>query len=44
MGRELVLQTPDVSVAAQPKVIDGLELSHNGLFLSHIGGEFRAPG
>lgn len=40
---ELVIQTPEESVWAQLKVIDGLLPSHNGLYLSHTGGEYRAP-
>ncbi|KAM5539650.1 hypothetical protein V8D89_006759 [Ganoderma adspersum] len=36
-------QTPEDAVAAQLKVIDGLEPAHNGLCLSHMGGEYRAP-
>ncbi|PIL30283.1 hypothetical protein GSI_07463 [Ganoderma sinense ZZ0214-1] len=40
-GLEVTPQTPEESVAAQLKVIDGLEPSHNGLFLQHTGGEYR---
>ncbi|PIL30305.1 hypothetical protein GSI_07488 [Ganoderma sinense ZZ0214-1] len=40
-GIEVTPQTPEASVAAQLKVIDGLEASHNGLFLQHTGGEYR---
>ena len=36
-------QTPEDAVAAQLRVIDGLEVAHNGLYLSHMGGEYRAP-
>ncbi|KAI1795287.1 NAD(P)-binding protein [Ganoderma leucocontextum] len=42
-GIQVAVQTPEASVAAQLKVIDGLEPSHNGAFLSHINGEYRAP-
>ena len=41
-GKDIVGQTPEASVAAQLKVIDGLEPSQNGLFLSYMGGEFGA--
>ena len=33
------MQTPEESVTAQLKVIDGLKPSDNGLFLAHTGGE-----
>ena len=36
-------QSPEDAVAAQLRVIDGLEAAHNGLWLSHLGGEYRAP-
>ncbi|PIL26449.1 hypothetical protein GSI_12207 [Ganoderma sinense ZZ0214-1] len=36
-------QRPEDSVAAQLRVIDGLEVAHNGLYLSHLGGEYHAP-
>lgn len=36
-------QRPEESVAAQLRVIDGLEAAHNGLYLSHLGGEYRSP-
>ncbi|KAM5539649.1 hypothetical protein V8D89_006758 [Ganoderma adspersum] len=36
-------QRPEESVVAQLRVIDGLEATHNGLYLSHLGGEYRAP-
>ncbi len=35
--------SPDASVSAQLKVIDGLKPSDNGLFLSHEGGEWAVP-
>ncbi|PIL30240.1 hypothetical protein GSI_07418 [Ganoderma sinense ZZ0214-1] len=41
-GLEVMPQTPEESVAGQLKVIDGLELSHNGLFLQHTGGEYHS--
>ena len=41
-GKEITGQTPEASVEAQLTVIDGLGPSHNGLFLSHVGGEFGA--
>ncbi|PIL26448.1 hypothetical protein GSI_12206 [Ganoderma sinense ZZ0214-1] len=41
-GIELTAQTPEESIAAQLKMIDGLEASQNGLFLSHTGGEYGA--
>ncbi|KAM5539607.1 hypothetical protein V8D89_006716 [Ganoderma adspersum] len=40
-GVQLAIQTPEESVTAQLKVIDGLLPSHNGLYLSHMGGEYR---
>ncbi|PIL33320.1 hypothetical protein GSI_04771 [Ganoderma sinense ZZ0214-1] len=41
-GIEITAQTPETSIAAQLKVIDGLEASQNGLFLAHTGGEYSA--
>ena len=35
-------QSPEDAVAAQLKVIDGLNAAHNGLCLSHMGGEYHA--
>ena len=40
-GIQVTPQTPEASVGAQLKVIDGLDASHNGLFLAHTGGEYR---
>ncbi|KAM5539651.1 hypothetical protein V8D89_006760 [Ganoderma adspersum] len=40
-GIQVIAQTPETSVGAQLKIIDGLEASHNGLFLAHTGGEYR---
>ena len=42
-GTQVTPQTPEVSVGAQLVVIDGLGPSHNGLFLSHMSGEYRPP-
>nr|VWO95393.1 Dipeptidyl peptidase IV [Ganoderma boninense] len=39
-GIEVTPQTPQASVGAQLKIIDGLQASHNGLFLQHTGGEY----
>ncbi|PIL30285.1 hypothetical protein GSI_07465 [Ganoderma sinense ZZ0214-1] len=39
-GLEVMRQTPEESVTAQLKVIDGLQASQNGLFLKHTGGEY----
>ncbi|PIL26447.1 hypothetical protein GSI_12205 [Ganoderma sinense ZZ0214-1] len=41
---QFAVQTPKESVLDQLRVIDGLESSHNGLYLSHKGGEYQAPG
>ena len=38
-GADMALQSPEASVGAQLKVIDGLQASHNGLFLLHTGEE-----
>ncbi|PIL30293.1 hypothetical protein GSI_07474 [Ganoderma sinense ZZ0214-1] len=40
-GIEVTPLTPEASVAAQLQVIDGLQPSHNGLFLQHTGAEYR---
>ena len=41
---QVAAQTPERSIAAQLRVIDGLQPSHNGAFLSHNdGGEYRPP-
>ncbi|PIL26450.1 hypothetical protein GSI_12208 [Ganoderma sinense ZZ0214-1] len=42
-GIQIAVQTPQASVAAQLRTIDGLEASRNGLFLSHRSGEYRPP-
>ncbi|RDX43158.1 NAD(P)-binding protein [Lentinus brumalis] len=39
-GVRLEPETPEQSVAAQLKLIDGLKPSDNGLFLEHTGGEY----
>ena len=38
-GATRCTQTPEESVYAQLKVVDGLKPSDNGLFLAHTGGE-----
>ena len=40
-GIQVIPQTPEASVGAQLKIIDGLDASDNGLFLAHTGGEYR---
>nr|VWO96601.1 Isoepoxydon dehydrogenase patN (IDH) (EC (Patulin biosynthesis cluster protein N) [Ganoderma boninense] len=39
-GVQLTPQTPEASIAAQLKLIDRLDASQNGLFLSHTGVEY----
>ena len=39
-GVQLTPQTPEASIAAQLKLIDRLDASTNGLFLSHKGVEY----
>ena len=34
-------ETPEESVEAQVRLLDGLEPSDNGLFMVHTGGEFK---
>ncbi len=41
-GVSLGAETPEQSVSAQLKLVDGLKPSDNGLFLAHTGGEYRA--
>ncbi|TFK84088.1 NAD-P-binding protein [Polyporus arcularius HHB13444] len=40
LGVRVEVQTPEQSVSAQVKLIEGLKPSDNGLFLKHTGGEF----
>ncbi|KAM5539648.1 hypothetical protein V8D89_006757 [Ganoderma adspersum] len=40
---QTVGERPEEAVVAHLRVIDGLETAHNGLYLSHTGGEYRAP-
>lgn len=42
-GIRVEFLSPEGSVSAQLKVIDGLKPSDNGLFLSHEGGEWTVP-
>ena len=40
-GVAVKAETPEESVSAQVKLLDGLRPSDNGLFMVHTGGEFK---
>ena len=40
-GVAVKAETPEESVSAQVKLLDGLRPSDNGLFTVHTGGEFK---
>lgn len=42
-GIQIPAQTPEVSVAAQLRLVDGLQPSQNGAFLSHTDEEHCPP-